>query len=286
MSTPEYQKIIADLDEKLVELKSARYHILVQSEKAVAFCNLALIQMRDLVLKNGFENQQDEIEFFKKVKPKVYSQLIYHNQIFKIESKRPNSSDKVQRKFLVGELDKIQIFLNDNLEFYQYHRCNSNFLDDHYFLRDKGDIRLRLGNLDFLTDSLFCTNHDQTVACIKANDILTIYLKQELEKLNSRYGRNELKNKEDYLNESKLNWTESKVALIELIYAIHSTGAVNRGVTDIKLLSDVFEQIFHIDLGDRYRAFIEIRARKKERTKFIDYLKESLIHRMDESDQK
>jgi hypothetical protein len=124
------------------------------------------------------------------------------------------------------------------------------------------------------------------VACIKANDILTIYLKQELEKLNSRYGRNELKNKEDYLNESKLNWTESKVALIELIYAIHSTGAVNRGVTDIKLLSDVFEQIFHIDLGDRYRAFIEIRARKKERTKFIDYLKESLIHRMEETDQK
>ena len=72
--------------------------------------------MRDLVLKNGFENQQDEIEFFKKVKPKVYSQLIYHNQIFKIESKRPNSCDKVQRKFLVGELDKIQIFLNDNVQ--------------------------------------------------------------------------------------------------------------------------------------------------------------------------
>ena len=286
MSTPEYQKIIADLEEKLAELKSTRYHILVQSEKAVAFCNLALIQMRDLVIMNGFENQQDEIEFFKKVKPKVYSQLIYHNQIFKIESKRPNSSDKVQRKFLVGELDKIQFFLNDNLEFYQYHRCNSNFLDDHYFMRGKGDIRLRLGSLDFLTDSLFCTNHDQTVACIKAYDILTIYLKQELEKLNSRYGRNELKNKEDYLNESKLNWTESKVALIELIYAIHSTGAVNKGVTDIKLLSDVFEQIFHIDLGDRYRAFIEIRARKKERTKFIDYLKESLIHRMDETDQK
>jgi hypothetical protein len=269
-----------------VELKSARYHILVQSEKAVAFCNLALIQMRDLVLKNGFENQQDEIEFFKKAKPKVYSQLIYHNQIFKIESKRPNSSDKVQRKFLVGELDKIQIFLNDNLEFYQYHRCNSNFLDDHYFIRGKGDIRLRLGNIDFLMDSLFCTNHDQTVACIKAYDILTIYLKQELEKLDSKFGRNEIKEKEEYINESKLNWTETKIALIELIYAIHSTGAVNRGATDIKLLAEAFEQAFHIDLGDIYRSYIEIRARKKERTKFIDYMKESLIHRMDETDQK
>ena len=281
MSTPEYQKIIVDLDEKLVELKSGRYHILVQSEKAVAICNLALIQMRDLVIKNGFENQQDEIEFFKKVKPKVYSQLIYHNQIFKIESKRPNSSDKVQRKFLVGELDKIQIFLNDNLEFYQYHRCNSNFLDDHYFMRGKGDIRLRLGSLDFLTDSLFCTNHDQTVAYIKANDILTIYLKQELVKLNSRYERNELKEEE-----SKLTWNETKIALIELIYAIHSTGAFNRGTTDIKVLAAAFEQAFHIDLGDIYRTYVEIRARKKERTKFIDYMKESLIHRMDETDQK
>lgn len=286
MSTPEYQKIIADLDEKLAELKSIRDHILVHSEKAVAICNLSLIQMRDLVIKNGFDNPKDEIEFFKNTKPKVYSQLIYHNQIFKIESKRPNSSDKIQRKYLVGELDKIQIFVNDNLEFYQYHRCNSNFLDDHYFMRGKGDIRLRLGNIDFLMDSLFCTNHDQTVACIQAYDILTIYLKQELEKLDSKYGRNEIKEKEEYLNESKLIWTETKVALIELIYAIHSTGAVNRGATDIKVLAEAFEQTFHIDLGDIYRTYIEIRARKKERTKFIDYLKESLIHRMDETDQK
>ncbi len=98
--------------------------------------------------------------------------------------------------------------------------------------------------------------------------------------------RNEIKEKEEYINESKLNWTETKIALIELIYAIHSTGAVNRGATDIKVLAEAFEQAFHIDLGDIYRTYIEIRARKKERTKFIDYMKDSLIHRMDETDQK
>jgi len=74
--------------------------------------------------------------------------------------------------------------------------------------------------------------------------------------------------------------------LIELIYAIHSIGAFNRGTTDIKVLAAAFEQAFHIDLGDIYRTYVEIRARKKERTKFIDYMKESLIHRMDETDQK
>ena len=286
MACNECVKIIEDLEEKLVDLKSDTDHILISSEKAVMCCTSALTEMRDVVIQNGFKNQEDEIEFFKNIKPKIYSKLLYNTQIFHIESKRPNSSNKVQRKYLTAEMDKIQIFTNDNLEFYQYYRCNTTDLDDHFFLRGKADIRLYLSSIHFLIDEQFCTSHDHTVAFIKAYDILSIYLKKELGKLNSKYRASEIMEKEEFLINSKLFWTESKIALVELIYAIYSTGALNHGVTDIKVIAEVLEKIFHIELGDLYHSFNDMRLRKKDRTKFIDHLKDRLLHRMEESDQK
>ena len=72
--------------------------------------------------------------------------------------------------------------------------------------------------------------------------------------------------------------------MIELIYALHSTDAINNGTADIKDIAYFVERIFRIDLGNYYRAFLEIRMRKNGRTKFLDTLKEELIKRMDETD--
>ena len=287
MSCTECIKIIEDLEEKLVDLKSETDHILVYSEKAVMSCKSALLEMQDIIQQHGFSGEQDEIEFFKNIKPKVYGKLLYYAKIFSIETRRPNSRNKVQRKFLIQEQDKIAAFQNDNLEFYQYYRCNTTNLDDRFFVRGKADIRLCIGSLHFLIDPNFSTSHDHTVSVIMAYDMLSVYLKTEIEKLDSKCGENENREKEDEnLAGSKLLWTETKIALLEFIYAIHSTGAINKGVIELHELVKVFEDLFHIDLGDPYRAFVEMRLRKKDRTKFIDYLKNRLLGRMDDADQR
>ena len=287
MSCTECIKIIEDLEEKLVDLKSETDHILVYSEKAVMSCKSALLEMQDIVQQHGFSGEQDEIDFFKNIKPKVYGKLLYYAKIFSIETRRPNSRNKVQRKFLIQEQDKIAAFQNDNLEFYQYYRCNTTNLDDRFFVRGNADIRLCIGSLHFLIDPNFSTSHDHTVSVIMAYDMLSVYLKTEIEKLDSKCSENENRDKEDEnLAGSKLLWTETKIALLEFIYAIHSTGAINKGVIELHELVKVFEDLFHIDLGDPYRAFVEMRLRKKDRTKFIDYLKNRLLGRMDDADQR
>lgn len=48
----------------------------------------------------------------------------------------------------------------------------------------------------------------------------------------------------------------------------------------------VFESTFNIDLGDFYHTFLELKSRKINRTKFLDSLKESLIKKMDEQDER
>ena len=79
-------------------------------------------------------------------------------------------------------------------------------------------------------------------------------------------------------------WTESKVALVELIYALHSSKAINDGKSELNSLIALFEKIFNIDLGDYSRTFIDVRSRKKERARFLDFLKQHLLVRMDKSD--
>ena len=44
--------------------------------------------------------------------------------------------------------------------------------------------------------------------------------------------------------------------------------------------------MFNIDLGDFYHSYLELKARKMNRTKFLDSLRDALIKRMDEQDEK
>jgi hypothetical protein len=114
-----------------------------------------------------------------------------------------------------------------------------------------------------------------------AYDMLIVYLQQEIEKLEN-YKDNQ--NTNLMKQSSRLFWTGNKTELIELIYALQSSGAINSGTADIKEMASLFEQIFNIDLGNYYHTFIEIRARKGSKTKFIDKLEEALLRRFEESD--
>jgi len=75
------------------------------------------------------------------------------------------------------------------------------------------------------------------------------------------------------------------VALIELIYALHTEGVFNNGTSELKEVTSFFESTFNVDLGQFNRTFLEIRSRKCERTKFLNTLKEKLILRMDDADE-
>jgi len=74
------------------------------------------------------------------------------------------------------------------------------------------------------------------------------------------------------------------MSFIELIYAIQSSGCIINGKSDLKIMTSYIENLFNIDLGDIYRTFLEIRNRKGSRVLCLDYLRKSLIARMDLAD--
>lgn len=277
------ERIIQGLEKELIQLELDDISLLEYAEEGIRQTKQALESLRKVVFSNSFVNKQEEITFFKHLKPKIFSRLIYYVKLFNIESKRPRSSSKSQIKYLNLQIDKLQVYFNDNLEFYNYYRRGALHLDKHYFIRGKSNIRLHPDSFHFFTDDQFSTSHDATVATILAYDMLIIHLKQEIDKLEN-YNNMEA-TIHPYQKQSKLFWTGSKTDLIELIYALQASGAINSGTADIKEMATACEQLFNVDLGNIYQTFIEIRARKINNTKFIDKLKESLENRLEESDE-
>ena len=283
MPLKKIERIVKKLDSNLDFLEKEIEGVLEKSEEGIKVTQRALEQIRELLLKRKSTSTSDEIYFFKNIKPQVFSKLIYYVKLFSIESKRPRSSNKSQVKYFNKHIDRLQNYFNDNLEFYHYYRRGATFLDNEYFIRGKANIRLFPDSLSFFADDKFSTSHDSTVATILAYDMLIIYLKTEIDKLENNNSMEA--NYNAFQKQSKLFWTGNKTDLIELIYALHSSGVINSGTADIKEVALICEQMFNVSLGDYYRTFLEIRSRKINQTKFIDKLKESLVDKMLESDE-
>lgn len=274
-------KLNKNLNSQLQKIDLEEPDIIRKSHKSIHCVKDSLTQLKEFILQHNFCNEAEEIRFFKEIKPELFSQLIYYVKIFNIESRRPMGSYENQKNHLLNELEKLTFFFNSHLEFYQYYRMNSTILDDKYFVRGKEDIHLYQDSLMFYVDPEFSTSHDNVVAKILAYDRLEVYLKTELETLalksaNPNWGQ--LGN----IGNNPLKWTDNKTALVELIYALHAAGSINKGQIEIREIAAFFEQSFGIKLTDIYRTYLEIKIRSTP-TKYLDTLKSTFLRKMEES---
>ena len=84
----------------------------------------------------------------------------------------------------------------------------------------------------------------------------------------------------------RFQWTGDKINLVELIYALYFAGCINHGCAKIKDIKEAFEEVFSIDLGEYYRAYVEIKRRKLVQGKFLRSLLNLLEGNIVESDKK
>lgn len=277
---PKYNILLNNLNDQLNFIDLEIDDQIKKCEQAITIILKSINELKKLIGKNNFKSKSEEIMFFKEIKPLFTSKFIYFNRVYKIEMKKPNGGNRILKKYYNNELLKLKAFFDNELEFYQYFRSGSTYLDYKYFLRGEFDIKLALDSYYFESDMSFATSHDFKVATILANDLIELYLENQLLMLEN----NENSEKSQRKPNLKLTWTGSKVALIELIYALHTEGVFNNGAADLKDIAEYFEHTFEIDLGQYRRVFLEIRARKNDRTKFLTTLNDSLQKRMENSD--
>lgn len=247
----------------------------------VEFLQRSLEDLRAYIVNHPFSSKEEEIYFFKHIKPEVLSRLLYFTEIYNTEMRKPHGSIEVLKKYYNDRLDELTSYFESNLDFYQYYRSKATHLDNHYFVRGHIDFKLCPNCVPYDRDPEFSTCYDHKAAQILANDMLCIYLNKKLHGVDKQVI---IAKSRSFLPEHPFRWTATKIAAVELGYAIYAAGVLNNGQADIKEIMTFMEASFQIDLGDYYRTYITMKDRKKDRTSFLNSLIKSLLKKMDEDD--
>ena len=240
-------------------------------------------QLKEFVSGYTFPDEEQEIRFFKETKPRIFCHLLYYRKVYNIEMNRPIGTEEEQMKYLNCELDQLQYYIAKRLDFYRYYRSGATHLDREYFLRqNRGNKTQYLDSFYFERDPVFSTGGDFWVAKIIANDMLQVYLKEELEKI--RFNQYTLsQTPEIHLDTPR--WTDSKSGLIEILHSLDALGCVDNGNISLARLAAHFEQALDIRLGNISRAFNDMKFRSNP-TAHLDRMKEALLKKMEDIEQK
>ena len=270
--------LFAGMNERLDEIAKTSENNLQLAERSYHTIQATLLELKEYIQTYQFKDQQEEILFFKEIKPRFLKELIFYMEVFYLEAGKPVGNTDAQTRYYKQASERINIFFERNHTLYIYYRMGKDNLDTSFFVRGGDNNRLQPEySLDI--DSKFSTVHSFKLSEIQAYEQLNEYVEQALYVINHPDAQAMTRNKKN-----KNLWTDSKAALIELAYAIHSRGAVNNGKGDVKQIIADLEMVFNVQLGNFYRTFQSMRTRKKNRTPFLDTLKDSLEKRMDDTD--
>lgn len=250
------------LQKRMKEIEASGSDDLVTMGRALTAMRENLSELKRFTVNYKFTDAQEEVKFFKEIKPVLLCQYIYYKKKFQIilfDSFRDRKS-RMDNYYKV--LRKLQHFAYKYQSFYEYCMSGATYLDQQYFLRNSAQY------MSVEKDEKFSTQYDVKLAKILAHELIKEHILNTIRQSES--------NTTD-VSFNALQWTAQKVALVELIYALHAAGVFNYGRTDVKQIVNCFETMFSIDLGNYARVFSEIRIRKKAPTNFIDHLKQRLM---------
>lgn len=265
-------KLEKEIDNRLKAIEKSNLNVLKKSMEASLVLGDAFQRLRDFITNYTFKSEAEEIEFFKVIKPRLYHRLIYYRKVYNIEMNRPVGVES-QKAYLIDEIKAINRYNTKRSDFVRYYRSGLTHLDSLYYLRECIDTALYLESFHYERDPKFSTNADFKVAKLLANELLSAYLKGELEAL--EYVKTA---SSDSLPSVRLTWQDSKTDLTELIYLLDSKRSF--GNVPLSQLAAYIAKVFNIQLDTNFsRTFCDMKLRNNP-TPWIDKAKQALLQRM------
>jgi hypothetical protein len=215
-----------------------------------------LSDLKQYVRRYTFSSVDEEIAFFKEIKPVFISQLVYYKLLLKMQLHRSYGNESDINVFCEAYLKKFKRYLLKHESFFLYCVSGSTYQDRLYFTREYA-MRLRIND-----DENFTTGFDRKLGRFLAYQLARDYIQSLLRKDENG----------GLPPAPELNWTESKASLIELAYALYASRALDDGKVSIKQIIGIIEQLTGLDLSNYRRIFADIRIRKTGPTGFLDLL--------------
>ncbi len=277
MKKSKYERGLAELQSEIALLDGEVIAPIDRLRHTLPLISGIISQVRDEVLKEGFAAIEDEIHFFKVVKPGYYALQIFELEWFTLQNNKPLGTPEMLKIYYEEELLSVMRFFRNSAFHYQYFRFGATELDQQYFVRGKrpGEIPV----LDLIDPSPgFSTALDHLFARFIALERLRDFL---LDQLAIDY-----QERKAAKAVPKLRWTGEKICLVELAYGIHFTGQVSGGKAGLaEILAWLCDSLgTAISPDQAYRMFLDIKRRKTvSPTRFIDRMGEAVRQHIENS---
>lgn len=265
----DYSLTSSALEIEIQDIEAHAPNIIEAAKKITALCRSCLWEFRDHIVHKGFVGDAEEIHFFKHIKQVPLVHLIYYSELLDLELKTPVGGKKARRQWFKAKRKVWSTFLSGHTQFWKYMQLGHTHWDRHYFIRSKKAMPKGAYPHHIAIDPVFTTSHDMLLGQIRAYRRAMAYVRD-------RPGSGQ--------GVPRLQWSSTKAALTELVYALYHVGAINGGKAEVKEIAQTLARAFNCELGDCYRSYTEICARKKDRTRFLDGMAYTLKAHMDKGD--
>ena len=224
----------------------------------------ALIELRSIAATNSFENEEEEIYFFKHCKTDLFSYYNYYIKLLHLYSECINLSPKDEIKTLSKQRKQIRAFRRENLHVIKYFEKKATHLDKVYFTRNGVQSHKNIYPSLIQCDVLFTTSQDFILGKYMALMMLDKHCRDRTQRIKRSSQTNEGK--------GRLNWNKSKVALVELLTSLYKSGSIEE---DFTIVIEEFEIFFGINKLDAHNKSSKIKNRNNP-TQYLDELKSSI----------
>jgi len=154
--------------------------LLNRSEQSYNRAVNALKELKTYINGHIFTSEQEEITFFKEIKPKFLREMIFYLKLLQIESFKPMSSLEDLKAYYQGQIGQIQSYISRNQVLYLYTKLNKNHLDQKMFVREPEQL-LVFPYYNVESDNAFSNIYSFKLAKIQASEDLVLELSNMLQ---------------------------------------------------------------------------------------------------------
>ncbi|MDX1365524.1 MAG: RteC domain-containing protein [Arenibacter latericius] len=262
-----------EIESELIQIEQSFLNTIVAYNNAISYCQRILEQYRSKVVSNGFPDEASEIQFFKIEKPFLFGQLLRYIHQLNFELEYAKIAYDANERIIPQKILEVNTYLFNHRNIVLYVELGNDSLDQQYFLRKNKEFNSCSSANGISFDPDFSSSHDVLLANIFGYQGFLQFLQQKLRTVS--------------LNPDttipQIPWTESKVALTELAFALFYSGSIDKGNASLKSIIRFLEQVTGTDLGDYHHTSVRFRNRSQP-TKFMNKLTRSLENWMSDVD--
>ena len=132
------KNIVAEIQKQERKLSANATSFIDEAFKMTVYLQELLCTLQEKVAKEGFSTKDEEIHFFKQVKPNILGKLIYYNKVYRIETACPVDNGNLNQNYYALQLRGLTQEYKEHVcssAFYRYYRSGRTDRDENYFMR-------------------------------------------------------------------------------------------------------------------------------------------------------